>query len=286
VTSLLRLISFFVGLLPASLMRSLARLLSFFVFSVFRYRRDVIAHNLARAFPDKTDAERVILQSEACLHLALCLLEFFKMPSYAKRNYEGVFRVEGMEHYEKAKAQGKGLLVLTGHLGSFELGAGAMAQRLEENACLIVKSFPEAVERFVTGVREASSLSVFTAKGGMKNALRALKNKDLVVFVQDQNSTRHIGVFVDFFGHEACTMSGLAVIALRTEAPVLGVSIWREEDGGHVLAFHPEIPLERKENKDESLVHMTQVYTRFIEDRIREHPAQWLWTHRRWKTQR
>ena len=193
-------------------------------------------------------------------------------------------RVEGWEHYRNARKKEKGVFVLTGHLGSFELAAGAVAMQLEEHAHLIVKSFPKAVDDFVNSVRQSPKLTPIAAKGAMKPVLKAVKNKDMVVFVQDQNSTHHIGVFVDFFGKQACTMSGLAVTALRTEAPVLGVSIWREDDGSHVLKFFEEIPLEPQEDSEASIQHMTQIYTRFIEDRIREHPAQWLWTHRRWKT--
>lgn len=284
-TTLLHVLSFFIGLLPDVCVRGLARVISFFVFTVFRYRRKIMRENIATAFPDKTEAERQQIEGDACLHLAMSLLEFLKIPTLTRRSYEGAFRVEGLEHYEAARAKGKGLLVLTGHLGSFELSAGAMAQRMEEEVLVIVKSFPEALDRFVSSVRTGTDLTVVPAKGAIRPVFKAMKKEATVVFVQDQNSTRHIGVFVDFFGKEACTMSGLAVVALRTEAPVVGVSIWREAQG-HVLAFHPEIPLEPQADKQDSIVHMTQVYTRFIEERIRENPSQWLWTHRRWKTQR
>ena len=161
-----------------------------------------------------------------------------------------------------------------------------MGQRIQDNIHIIVKSFPEGVDRFVTGVRTGTNLKLLPAKGAVKSVLQALNKKEIVVFVQDQNSTRKIGVFVDFFGREACTMSGLAMMALRTGTPVIGVSIRREKLGSHVLTFYPEIPLEHKDNPEESVIHMTQIYTHFLEERIRENPAQWFWTHRRWKTQR
>jgi KDO2-lipid IV(A) lauroyltransferase len=283
-TTLLFGLSFVVGLIPDDLLQMLARMLAFLVFDVFRYRRKVMAENILQAFPEKTSIERAEIEKQAGLHLALSLLEFLKIPRYAARNYENVVRVEGWEHYHEARKQEKGVFILTGHLGSFELSAGAVAMQLQEHAYLVVKSFPDAVNRFMNSVRQSKKLTPVSAKGAIKPVLKAVKNKDMVVFVQDQNSTRHIGVFVDFFGKPACTMSGLAVLALRTRTPVLGVSIWREAPGKHVLKFHPAIPLKQAESKEAAVVQMTQIYTTFIEDRICEHPAQWLWTHRRWKT--
>lgn len=276
---LLRLLSALVGRLPDRALRGLARFAAALVFGVVGYRRRVIAENLARAFPERTPAERAALAREVGVHLALSLLEFLKIPRYAKDGYAGRFRVEGFEHYEAARAAGKGVLVLTGHLGSFELGAGAIAQRLDGVPLwLVVKSFPPAVDRFVTGVRAATNLRVIRAEGATKEILKALRRNEAVAFVLDQNATRHIGVFVDFFGTQACTMAGLAVLALRTGAPVLPVSIWREAEG-HVLRVFPAIEVEERE-----VVALTQRYTRFIEDQIRAHPAQWLWSHRRFKT--
>ena len=285
-TSLLYFLSFIVGLMPNFLMSLGAQCLRWTLFSLFGYRKKVIQDNLRTAFPNMDDKNRAKLTKEAQLHLCLSIFEFLKIPHYAKRNFEGMLRVEGWEHFEAAKAKEKGLLVVTGHLGSFELTAGAMGQRIQDNIHIIVKSFPEGVDRFVTGVRTGTNLKLLPAKGAVKSVLQALKKKEIVVFVQDQNSTRKIGVFVDFFGREACTMSGLAMMALRTEAPVIGVSIRREKLGSHVLTFYPEIPLEHKDEPEESIVHMTQIYTHFLEERIRENPAQWFWTHRRWKTQR
>ena len=100
---LLRCLSFFVGLMPDALMRLMARLLSWVVFSVFRYRRKVMAANIEQAFGELDIAQRRAIEKDACLHLALSLFEFLKIPRYAARNYEGVVRVEGWEHYRNAR---------------------------------------------------------------------------------------------------------------------------------------------------------------------------------------
>ena len=282
---LLRGLSAIVGVLPDAVLRLLSTVGAWLLFSVLGYRRAVIAQNIQRAFPNASADLRGAIAANAGRHLFLTLLEFLKMPTYASARFEGVCRIEGMEHLDAATAQGRGVLVLTGHLGSFELGAGTIAMHLEDRKVwLVVKSFPEGTDKFVTYVRERCTLGVIRAKGGMKQILRALKDRDAVAFVLDQNATKKLGVFVDFFGEKACTMAALAVIAERTKAPVIGTTSWRETDGTHVFRMYEAIPFEAQATREETVRHMTQIYTNFIEDRIREHPEQWLWSHRRYKT--
>ena len=283
-TRLLLWLSGFVGLWPRWLVRLCAWALGCTLFSVVRYRRAVLLENLALAFADLSPKERRRLGRAAMVHLARTLIEFLQIPRYVRRGFTNL-TVEGRAHYEAAKAQGRGVLILAGHLGSFEVGASGTAFQLRPDEwCLVVKPFPEALDRFVNQLRAGAGLQPVHAKGGLKGVLRALKKQQAAVFVIDQNATKHVGVFVEFFGKQACTMAGLAVVAQRTGAPVIPVGIWREADGSHVLRMYPELRLEAQGTRQETVVHMTQLYTRFIEEQIRAHPEQWLWTHRRWKT--
>jgi KDO2-lipid IV(A) lauroyltransferase len=283
--AVLRLLSAFVCLFPESAVRVFSRAAGGFWFHVLRYRRQIILANLAQAFPELDAPARTRRGKATCIHLVQTLLEFMRIPRYGRDAFERVIRADGLEHLEAARARGKGVLALSGHLGSFELVAGGMAARIGAGSvALVVKPFTPGVDRFVTWIRSCTGLDVIHAKGGLRGIFRALGRGSSVVFVLDQNATRSIGVFVDFFGKPACTMSSLAVLALRTGAPVIGVATYREPGGTHVLSIAPEIPFEHRATPDETIRHMTQVYTRFLEDRIREHPEQWLWTHRRWKT--
>lgn len=281
--AVLSVVSFFAGLLPEPVMVALADLLGWVWFHLLRYRRTVIMENLARAFPEKDEAARRRLGLAACRHLVRTLFEFLRIPRYQKIGLESVVRFEGLEHFERARAKGKGVLCLSGHLGSFELCVGAVAKRAAP-VNLVVKPFAPGVDRFVNRIRHDSGLGVIYAEGAVRPIIRALKNDESVVFVLDQNATRRIGVFVEFFGEEACTMSALATLAARTGAAVIAATPYRDEEGRHVLKVHPEIPLEEKSSQKETVQHMTQVYTRFLEDAIRAHPEQWFWTHKRWRT--
>lgn len=277
----------FFGLLPESLAFFLARFWGSLWFYAIPYRKKVIFENLSTAFPDLSRTEKRELARKFCVHLVYTLIEFFRIPRYARRGFKNFVRTEGLENYYKAKEEHRGVLCLAGHLGSFELIIAAMADELQpEWVGAVVKSFPKNIAVLVDRIRKATPFHLIPAKGGMKSIQEALDQNGAVVFVLDQNATRKLGVFVDFFGKPACTMTGLATVALRTGAPVIAASAYREAPGKHVLKVFPPIPLEEKGDVHETIAHMTAVYTRFLEKEIKEHPEQWLWSHKRWRTQR
>ena len=284
-SGLFRWLSGFICLWPEWVIAAASYVFGALWFHLVRYRRDVMLQNMAQAFGEMTEGQRRSLCKEACIHLARTLLEFLRLPRYHRLGLPRRVRIEGLEHYEAAKAQGRGVLFLGGHLGSFELGAAAVATRLADDPIhFVVKPFSPGFDAFVTRLRLMSNLRLLPAKESARRVFTALRRNEAVVLVLDQNATHRIGVFVDFFGRSACTMTSAALFADSKKAPVLGTASWREPDGTHVLRIYPPIPLEAQPTRDETTRHMTQRYTRFIEDRIREHPAQWLWSHKRWKT--
>ncbi|MCC7386367.1 MAG: lysophospholipid acyltransferase family protein [Deltaproteobacteria bacterium] len=303
-----KLLSLFVGLvsLPSDgAVRTASRVLGALWFHGIRYRRGVILANLGRAFPELEARERRRLGKLACTHLVLALFETLRIERALAEGIERRVTLRGLEHYRAAKAQGRGVLVLTGHLGSFELCAGALARALgPDEIGLVVKRLSPGVQEVITRIRRASGIMLIEAERSMQQILRQLREGRMVAFVLDQNATRQLGVFVDFFGAPASTMSGLALLALRKGCPVIPVAIWRE-GGQHVLELHPPLTIEARvaarengaaprpsadppgeahESRESSIVALTQQFTRFIESQIRAHPEQWLWTHRRWKT--
>jgi KDO2-lipid IV(A) lauroyltransferase len=261
----------------------LANVMSAFWWTVLRYRRRIILENIERAFPQLRDDERRALGKRAVTHLSLSLLELFRIPHYVEKGFGDYVRLEGFENLDESRKAGKGVLILAGHLGSFELCVAAGAHRAAPIA-LVVKPFPAPVDAFINRSRRSAGLGIISAKNAIKPILQSLKKDGCIVFALDQNATRAIGVFVDFFGHTASTMATLAALAVRTKAPVIAAVPYREPDGSHVLVLTPPIPLEEKATLDETILHMTQVYTHYLETKIKDHPEQWFWTHKRWKT--
>jgi KDO2-lipid IV(A) lauroyltransferase len=196
-------------------------------------------------------------------------------------------RVENLDALLEAHALGKGVLILTGHFGNFEVSTNAG-----------LTQFPEAKGRFhfvrrpirpawldalVTRRFRRAGFGVLPKRGGLEAILDRLEHGDLVVFPFDQHAQRKEGVRVEFFGHPAGTFRSLAVIALSTGTPVVPASSWREADGQHVLRF--ETALEGVEHADanEAIRLATRSYNRALERLIVRRPEQWWWVHRRWK---
>ena len=137
----------------------------------------------------------------------------------------------------------------------------------------------------VARYRTASGNSTFDKDDFARGLLAAMRAGETVGILMDTNMTPPQGVFVDFFGIPACTASGLARIALRTDAAVVpGFTIWDNGLGKYRLRFDPALQLIRTGDLEADIVANTQRLTKVIEDYVRKHPEQWLWVHRRWKT--
>lgn len=280
--ALIRAVSWLVCALPEGLVSALGGALGALWFDLLRYRRGVILENLARAFPELSAGQRRRLGRRAARHLVLALLETLRIPRYRARGLDSVVELRGEPILREAYARG-GFIAITGHLGSFELSAGAAATRaLPSRACLLVKDQAPGFDRFITELRTQAGYTIIRDRRTLPEILRALKRGEAVVFVLDQNATRDQGVFVDFFGEPACTMAAAALVAQRTGVPVLGLSIWREGPGRHVLEVHA--PMDCSAPGEDPSTELTRRFTRFIEEAIRRHPEQWLWTHKRWRT--
>lgn len=277
------LLSVVVGGVPERVIGPLAELLGWFWWSVLRVRRPTVQDNLAGAFPSSSPAERARLGRRSVQHLARTFLEVLRIPVYARSGFANV-EVSGMERLGRAIGEGRGALVLSGHLGSFELAMAAAARRAPAPVSVVVKRFSPGVDGFVTGRRTSAGLRVIDAAGAIGPVQAALLRNEIVIFVLDQNATRRTGVFVDFFGRTACTMRVLATLALRTKAPVLPAIPRRNADGTHRLAIGAPVPFDFQAGVGPSIHRMTQVYTARLERAICDAPTQWLWTHRRYRT--
>ena len=280
----LSFLSIVAGVLPERFIAPLSALLGWAWWSIFRLRRATVRDNLACAFPARSHAERDRLGLRAVQHLSRTFLEVLRLPTYARAGFANV-AVLGMDRLTGALREGRGVLVVSGHLGSFELAMVAAARRAPVPVSVVVKRFSPGVNAFVTRGRTAAGLRVIDATAAVGPVFAALARNEVVIFVLDQNATRRIGVFVDFFGRKACTMRAVAAIALRTKAPVLMAAARRMADGTHRLAIEAPVPLDVQPGPPgRSIRRLTQAYTARIERAIRDDPVQWFWTHRRYKT--
>ena len=210
------------------------------------------------------------------------MLDVLRLPRHRRRNFEDV-HIDGREHVEAARANGRGFLVLSAHCGSWEHAVAGSSARHQVPLALVVRPLSSSVDAFVNEQRRASVLRLIHRSDTVSGVRAALREGRGVVFVLDQNATRNQGVFVDFFGKSACTILGLAVLARRFRVPVFPAFAVRTE-GGHTLKGGAPIPWEKKGSLQETLRHMTQRYTHHIEAHIRAYPVDWMWTHKRWRS--
>ena len=277
------------GLLPRPVSRAIGIAIALTVYHFHSRLRRVGMHNLALAFPATPLADRRRILRGEFVSLGRQLAEVCLFPTYTRKNVSEVVVYDGLENYERAYARGKGVLFLTGHLGAWELSA--FAHSLQGHPLWIVmrpldnRYLNKLLERYRTmyGNRTVSKDDF------VRGLLAAMRAGEAVGILMDTNMTPPQGVFVNFFGIPACTASGLARIALRTDAAVVpGFTIWDEKTRKYILRFDPAVELIHSTGPDRNgeadIVANTALFTSIIEDYVRRYPDQWLWVHRRWKT--
>ena len=241
--------------------------------------------NLELAFPEMPADERERLLRRLYGHLGRQLAEFCRMPRYTRENTRDLIRYEGLEHYLAARERGQGVLIVTGHLGAWELSSFWHSLMGYPMTMVIRRLDNPRVDRLVNGIRCLHGNRVVHKDDFARGLLGAMRQGDTVGILMDTNMTPPQGVFVPFFGAPACTASGLARVALRTGAAVLpGFLVWEEAERKYVLRFGPEIALLRTGDDERDSVENTVRFTAALEEAIRRYPDQWLWVHRRWKT--
>ena len=273
------------GALPRSLSRAAAITLSWTIYLVHARLRHVGMRNLRLAFPEKTRRERARILRGVFTSLGRQLAEVCLFPTYTPENVGKVVVYDGFENFERALARGKGVLFLTAHLGAWELSA--FTHSLYGHPLHIVMRPLDNVylDRLMRRYRTMHGNSTVDKDDFVRGLLSAMKAGETVGILMDTNMTPPQGVFTHFFGIPACTASGLARIALRTDAAVVpGFTIWDPGLRKYRLRFDTALKLIRTGNDDADIRANTALFTKVIEEYVRKYPDQWLWVHRRWKT--
>lgn len=240
--------------------------------------------NLELAFPQKSRRERKKILRAVFTSLGRQIAEVCLFPKYTRENVSKVVVYEGFENFERALACGKGVIFLTGHLGAWELSA--FAHSLYGYPLNIVmrpldNPYLDRLTREYRTMHGNKAVDKDFARG----LIAAMRKGETVGVLMDTNMIASQGVFVDFFGIPACTASGVARVALKTDAAVVpGFTIWDPVLQKYRLRFDPPVGLVRTGNTEADVVANTAAFTKVIEDYVRKYPEQWLWVHRRWKT--
>jgi len=273
------------GAIPRGLARALAGCLAFAVYWSFGRLRRVGWRNLALAQPELSIKEKNRILRGVYRHLGWQLVEFCRMARYTPENTLDWIRAEGMENYLAAQARGKGVLIVTGHLGAWELSSFYHSLMGHPMSMVIRPLDNRRLDAFVNAIRCLHGNRVISKDDFGRGLLTAMRSGQTVGILMDTNMTPPQGEFVKFFGVEACTATGLAHIARKTGAAVLpGFMLWEPAERKYILHFGPEIEIPHTADASADILAGTQLCTSAIESWIRRYPDQWLWIHRRWKT--
>ncbi len=251
-------------------------------------RRRVILENLRRVYGATLDENAIVELAQAHYgHLWRLAGEFLRFRWQSRASQLASVRVDNLDAFVEAYLQGKGVLLLTGHFGNWEVatvaGIGSFPQMRGRFHFVRRALKPDWFDRLVTRRFEKAGFGVLPKRGSLDAMLDRLAHGDAIVFAFDQHASPPDGIAVDFFGQPAWTFKSLAIIALATGAPVVPATSWREPDGKHVLRFEAPIAPVEHASTNEAIRLTTRAYNEALERLVLRRPEQWYWVHRRWK---
>lgn len=258
------------------------------LYHLIPYRRELVLENLRRVFGATLPETEIVRLAQAYYaHYGRCVIEFFKLPLMSAARKKQFIRVENMESPLRAHRQGRGIFLLTGHFGNWEVATVAGIQQFPEFKGLFhfvrrpLK--PAWLNRFIARRVLRAGFGLIPKKGSLDQILDLLAGGAIVVYVFDQHAGRKDGVTVDFCGHPASTFKSPALIAMASGVPVIPAACWREPNGTHVLRFEEPITLVESDDPGAAIRENTRAFNAAIERLLLRHPEQWIWMHRRWK---
>jgi KDO2-lipid IV(A) lauroyltransferase len=280
---LLKCLSKLFGALPLKQALALGSALGGFYGTVIRHHRRDAVEALQRSLPEKNGAERSLILNQVYRNLGMNAAEEMRMPSVSNAYLKDYILWDDESPIREVLSAGKGLLALTAHVGNFDLLC-TIAPQFNYPTTIITKIIKnKAINDWWMAARSRFGLKFVPAHNSYRQCLGALRKNEIVAFILDQNMINTEGIFVDFFGKPACTSPGLAYMSAQSGAAVVPVFMIRLANGHHRVKVMTPIP-PPPDRKPETISHYTQLYTKIIEDVIREYPDQWIWVHRRWRT--
>jgi KDO2-lipid IV(A) lauroyltransferase len=250
-----------------------------------KYRRRVLS-NLLIAFGKEKDLDEIkIIARKVFFHFTLTLLETIYLIADPFNPFFLKIKIKGREHLDVALSQGKGVIALGGHLGSFTLlGARLAREGYPFNFILNESNFPKLWKRLETYQARFGQKFFYPkpATSSIKKSLNCLRRNEILYLVADEQQ-RHGGLPVLFFGQTAYTPPGPSIFSLKTGAPILPMFLLREKGIPRTLIIGHPIEIERTSDEKKDIEALTAKFTKAIEDVVKQHPSQWAWLNRRWK---
>lgn len=259
--------------------------LAYFAFPI---RRRVVLENLRRVFGANAPPAQIRRLAQATYgHFIKSVLEWRQVSRLPETRRRELVEVENAAAWFERIEPKRGVILMGGHFGNWEIVPRLLSASFpdrEHFAHVLRRPVkPRWLEPYVLAKFRARGAEVLSKSGSLPQIFRLLRQGRSVVFIMDQHAARKEGVMVDFLGHPVCVFRSLAILALRTGAPIVPFCSWREPDGKHVLRFEDALPTTGSADTDEAVTRITQDCLRVLERFVLAHPEQWFWFHRLWK---
>ena len=268
-----------------SSIRYSSQILAFIFFRILRIRRKVVITNLSKAFPELNPQAIKQLAQKNYRSAAISFLEIFNFKNFVKEEIHSLILPEGIEVVKSKLDEGKGLILLTAHIGNWELGAIAAGVYLNESIKVLIKKQKNPyVKNWLKDTRERFGNKQISV--GIKSArelITVIRNNEMVGIVGDQRGPRTEGLRVEFFGQQTSTFIGTASIAIKTKCPVVVIFCIRQPNFKYKFVIEELNYKTELSNKEELIKSFNQMYMKKLESIIRKYPDQWLWMHDIWK---
>jgi KDO2-lipid IV(A) lauroyltransferase len=278
-------VSRLVSVLPRGATLALGRVLGRTLGALDRRHIAIAVENLRHAFPEWTDGQRRRVAHAVYGHFGAVLLDILWMAHRTPEQVSAlVAEVTGAEHVEHALSVGRGVLLVTAHVGNWELHGVAHGHRFGAIGVVARPLDNPELDRRLCAVRVRGGNTVIYKKRALVQVLRLLRENRGIALLIDQNVQESDGIFVDFFNRKAATTTVAAALAVKTGAVLVPCRTELRPDGRYRLLYDAPVPVMETGDKQAEIARLTQELTRVIEGWIRQAPTQWLWIHRRWKT--
>jgi KDO2-lipid IV(A) lauroyltransferase len=273
------------GVMPPRIAIALGRAMGRIAYASAGNLRRTGERNLELAFPEKSERERTEILRSCFRSLGRELGVFSQFSTASPHSLLSLTDCEGLEHLEAAKAQGRGVILFTGHLGAWELTSFALSLMGHPLSFLVRRIDNPKVERLVDDSRTRFGNKTLDKLSAARSMVKILRTGETLGLLLDLNTLDDEAIFVDFFGIPASTNFMVAKLALRTQAPIIPIfAPWEEEREKFVLLIQQPVSIEGSGNEEEDVLRLTAKLSLVVEEYVRRYPDQWLWIHKRWKT--
>ena len=254
------------------------------LFKIAKKHREIALDNLTYAFGHEKQFQEIEeIARQVFINLVKIVFEIAWSLHLKESQFTQHFKIDGYHNIKNAYQKGRGVLALTAHFGNWEL-LTIIASMIKFPINIVVRPLDfKPLDHFIFNLRTRYGGKIIPKERSIHAIIKSLNRGEMGALLMDQNVDWYEGVFVDFMGHRACTSKGLALFALKTEAPVVPVFMIREKSGLRA-EFEPEIVTVKTGDRQKDIETNTQEYNRVIENFIRLYPDQWFWIHQRWKT--